>query len=110
MDKTPFSREEDVDSLTQELESEAMRLRHFSHGVEMGVSEIGDMAQNHPNLLEFFESADEVLDLNEGQRKELFNLEKRYLDGKITDAEFNDLKERYFKPYFARIEKDHGKK
>lgn len=97
------SQKNQVEELNEELEDEEKNLKKLpTHGAHLGMVEFQDMAKNHPKLLEFFEKADEVLELNDEAEKRLLYLEKRYLDGVITDSELKELEEKFFNPYYTK--------
>ena len=58
-----------------------------------------DMAEHHPVLLEFFEKADEVLDLTDEQKKRLGELQQLFTLGNLTEEQTKELERDFFEPY-----------
>lgn len=92
-----------IEELDEELEDEQKRLKQFpSHGVHLGMAEFQDMVKNHPVLIEFFDKADEVLGFSKEKSARLVYLEQRFIDGELTEDEFNELKRDFYKPYLEK--------
>lgn len=91
----------DIEELDTQLERVAAELKNMPHGTGLNVIESWYVAK-YPPLNNFFEYADDVLELNKKQKKELIYLQNQFHSGKITDVEMEKLKKEYFNPYFFK--------
>lgn len=100
-----LSNEEQEKIRTQraELEEEEEIIKQMpNHGAGVGFREMMSIA-NHPVLIEFFEKAEETLELNENEARKLQHLKQLYTLGELDREQIEELENIFFEPYIIKI-------
>lgn len=75
-----------------------------NHASGLGVQELNlIILKCHPVIEPFFEVDDALLRLDENKQKRLLELEELYVTGKISEADFWELKLGYVRPFYEKF-------